>query len=95
MAPYPSKAYRDAEFEFRGRGCVARPAAAALGIRAGCNQMVWPDGRPRVRRPLPVGRRSSPGRMDRDKVREVQIEAVKNSSWMSAEARPKQPCRLR
>ena len=66
MAPYLSKAYRDAEFEFRGRvlrGETLPPqrwesVLDAINVAAG-------DGRPRIRRALPVRRRSSPGGVDR------------------------------
>jgi len=89
MAPYLSKAYRDAEFEFRGRllrGQVMAPTRAdavldAINVAAGpmlgheyANTYLSRD----VRRQAAVMV---------DQVRETQIAAVKRSTWLSPEAK--------
>lgn len=96
MAPYLSKAYRDAEFEFRGRvlrGETLPPqrwedVLDAINVAAG--PMV---GREYAARYLPAEDRRQAAWIV-DKVREVQIEAVKNSSWMSAEAKTEAQAKL-
>jgi len=96
MAPYLSKAYRDAEFEFRGRvlrGETLPPqrwedVLDAINVAAG--PMV---GREYASRYLSAEDRRQAAWIV-DKVREVQIEAVKNSSWMSAEAKTEAQAKL-
>ncbi|HDS1127841.1 TPA: M13 family metallopeptidase [Stenotrophomonas maltophilia] len=96
MAPYLSKAYRDAEFEFRGRvlrGETVPPqrwedVLDAINVAAG--PMV---GREYAARYLSAEDRRQAAWIV-DKVREVQIEAVKNSSWMSAEAKTEAQAKL-
>ncbi|WP_295573374.1 M13 family metallopeptidase [uncultured Stenotrophomonas sp.] len=96
MAPYLSKAYRDAEFEFRGRvlrGETLPPqrwesVLDAINVAAG--PMV---GREYAARYLSAEDRRQAAWIV-DKVREVQIEAVKNSSWMSAEAKSEAQAKL-
>lgn len=96
MAPYLSKAYRDAEFEFRGRvlrGETLPPqrwedVLEAINVAAG--PML---GREYAARYLSAEDRRQAAWIV-DKVREVQIEAVKNSSWMSAEAKTEAQAKL-
>ncbi|WP_353098535.1 M13 family metallopeptidase, partial [Stenotrophomonas lactitubi] len=96
MAPYLSKAYRDAEFEFRGRvlrGETLPPqrwesVLDAINVAAG--PMV---GREYAARYLSAEDRRQAAWIV-DKVREVQIEAVKNNSWMSAEAKTEAQAKL-
>ncbi|KAG1255375.1 hypothetical protein G6F65_016666 [Rhizopus arrhizus] len=96
MAPYLSKAYRDAEFEFRGRvlrGETLPPqrwedVLDAINVAAG--PMV---GREYAARYLSAEDRRQAAWIV-DKVREVQIEAVRNSSWMSAEAKTEAQAKL-
>ncbi|QDL28960.1 M13 family metallopeptidase [Stenotrophomonas maltophilia] len=96
MAPYLSKAYRDAEFEFRGRvlrGETLPPqrwedVLDAINVAAG--PMV---GREYAARYLSAEDRRQAAWIV-DKLREVQIEAVKNNSWMSAEAKTEAQAKL-
>ncbi|MHC1654009.1 M13 family metallopeptidase [Stenotrophomonas maltophilia] len=96
MAPYLSKAYRDAEFEFRGRvlrGETLPPqrwesVLDAINVAAG--PMV---GREYAARYLSAEDRRQAAWIV-DKVREVQIDAVRNSSWMSAEAKSEAQAKL-
>src|SRR5690606_38571924 len=96
MAPYLSKAYRDAEFEFRGRllrGQTIAPSRQdavldAINVAAGpmlgheyANSYISRD----VRRQA--------GLMV-DQVREAQIAAVKRNSWLSAEAKAEAEAKL-
>jgi len=89
MAPYLSKAYRDAEFEFRGRvlrGQTLPPqrwesVLDAINVAAG--PMV---GREYAARYLSAEDRRQAAWIV-DKVREVQIEAVKNSSMLGEAAK--------
>ncbi|MDC6695210.1 M13 family metallopeptidase N-terminal domain-containing protein, partial [Leclercia adecarboxylata] len=84
MAPYLSKAYRDAEFEFRGRvmrGQTLPPARweqvlDAINVAAG--PMV---GREYAAKHLSADDRRKAALVV-DKIREVQIDAVKRSTWM-------------
>ncbi|MGB3392577.1 MAG: M13 family metallopeptidase [Stenotrophomonas sp.] len=96
MAPYLSKAYRDAEFEFRGRilrGQVIAPARQeqvldAINVAAG---------------PM-LGHEYAATYVNRDtlrqagllvdQIREAQIAAVKRSTWMSAQARDEAEAKL-
>jgi len=96
MAPYLSKAYRDAEFEFRGRvlrGQAIAPARweqvlDAINVAAG---------------PM-LGHEYAAAHVSRDalrqaglmvdQIREAQIAAVKRSTWMSAEARSEAEAKL-
>ncbi|MBD8636841.1 M13 family metallopeptidase [Stenotrophomonas sp. CFBP 13725] len=96
MAPYLSKAYRDAEFEFRGRVLRAQtlPAARweqvldAINVAAG----------PMVGREYAAKHLSAEDRRQAawiiDKLRETQIEAVKRSTWLSAEAKAEAEAKL-
>jgi len=96
MAPYLSKAYRDAEFEFRGRvirGETIAPARweqvlDAMNVAAG--PMV---GREYAARYLSAEDRRQAAVIV-DKVRETQIEAVKASSWLSPEAKSEAQAKL-
>jgi putative endopeptidase len=96
MAPYLSKAYRDAEFEFRGR--VLRGETRRRSAGKTCwTRSTWPPARcsaanTRARYLSAEDRRQAAWIVD--KVREVQIEAVKNSSWMSAEAKTEAQAKL-
>ena len=96
MAPYLSRAYRDAEFEFRGRvlrGQTIAPARweqvlDAINVAAG---------------PM-LGHEYTAIHVNRDalrqagvmvdQIREAQIAAVKRSSWMSAEAKAEAEAKL-
>ena len=96
MAPYLSKAYRDAEFEFRGRvlrGESIAPARAdavldAINVAAG---------------PM-LGREYTAAYVSRDalreaglmvdRIREAQIAAVKRNTWMSEEAKAEAEAKL-
>ncbi len=96
MAPYLSKAYRDAEFEFRGRvlrGETLPPARweqvlDAINVAAG----------PMLGREYAAHHLSAEDRRKAalivDKIREVQIDAVKRSTWMSAEAKTEAQAKL-
>jgi len=96
MAPYLSKAYRDAEFEFRGRvirGETIAPARweqvlDAINVAAG--PMV---GREYAARHLSAEDRRQAA-VIADKIRETQIEAVKANTWMSAEAKSEAQAKL-
>ncbi|WMJ69994.1 M13 family metallopeptidase [Stenotrophomonas sp. 24(2023)] len=96
MAPYLSKAYRDAEFEFRGRvlrGETLPPArweAVLDAINVAAGPML---GREYAARYLSAEDRRQAAWIV-DKVREVQIDAVKNSSWLSAEAKAEAQAKL-
>jgi putative endopeptidase len=96
MAPYLSKAYRDAEFEFRGRvirGETIAPARweqtlDAINVAAG--PML---GREYASKHLSADDRRQAALIV-DKLREVQIEAVKRSTWMSADAKTEAQAKL-
>lgn len=96
MAPYLSKAYRDAEFEFRGRvirGETIAPARweqvlDAMNVAAG--PMV---GREYAARYLSADDRRQAAVIV-DKIRETQIEAVKASGWLSPEAKTEAQAKL-
>lgn len=96
MAPYLSKAYRDAEFEFRGRvirGQTLPPARweqvlDAINVAAG--PMV---GREYAAKHLSADDRRKAALVV-DKIREVQIDAVKRSTWMSDEAKTEAQAKL-
>ncbi|KAF1015918.1 MAG: Neutral endopeptidase [Stenotrophomonas maltophilia] len=96
MAPYLTKAYRDAEFEFRGR--VLRdetlPPARWEDVLDAINVAAGPMlGREYAARFLSAEDRRQAAWIV-DKVREVQIDAVKNSSWLSAEAKAEAQAKL-
>jgi putative endopeptidase len=96
MAPYLSKAYRDAEFEFRGRVLRAQTLPAprweqvldAINVAAG----------PMLGREYAAKHLSAEDRRQAawiiDKLRETQIEAVKRSTWLSAEAKAEAEAKL-
>jgi putative endopeptidase len=96
MAPYLSKAYRDAEFEFRGRvirGETIAPARweqtlDAINVAAG--PML---GREYAGKFLSADDRRQAAVIV-DKIREVQIDAVKRSTWLSAEAKTEAQAKL-
>lgn len=96
MAPYLSKSYRDAEFEFRGRllrGQALAPARweqvlDAINVAAG--PML---GREYTATYLSPADRSQAEAIT-DKVRQAQIDAVRRSSWLSAEAKAEAEAKL-
>jgi len=96
MAPYLSKAYRDAEFEFRGRllrGATLPPARweqvlDAINVAAG--PML---GREYAARHLSAEDRRQAAWII-DKLREAQIEAVKRSTWLSEPAKAEAQAKL-
>lgn len=96
MAPYLSKAYRDAEFEFRGRvirgETIAPPrweqVLNAINVAAG--PML---GREYAARHLSAEDRRQAALIV-DKIRETQIETVKASTWMSPEAKSEAQAKL-
>jgi len=96
MAPYLSKAYRDAEFEFRGRvirGETIAPARweqtlDAINVAAG--PML---GREYASKYLSADDRRQAAVIV-DKIREVQIDAVKRSTWLSNDAKNEAQAKL-
>lgn len=96
MAPYLSKAFREAEFDFRGRvlrGQVApdprwQQVLEAINVAAG--PML---GHEYVARYLPPESRRLAG-IVADQLRQAQIEAVKRSPWLSAEAKAEAQAKL-
>ncbi|MCW4453257.1 M13 family metallopeptidase [Flavobacterium sp. MXW15] len=96
MAPYLSKAYRDAEFEFRGRVLRGQTIAPprweqvldAINVAAG--PML---GREYTAAHLTPSDRRQAGLII-DKVREVQIDAIKRSTWLSDEAKAEAQAKL-
>ena len=96
MAPYLSKAYRDAEFEFRGRllrGQTLAPARweqtlDAINVAAG--PML---GREYTARHLSAENRRQAAWII-DKLREAQIESVKQSTWLSEPAKAEAQAKL-
>ena len=96
MAPYLSKAYRDAEFEFRGRvirGETIAPARweqtlDAINVAAG--PML---GREYASKYLSADDRRRAAVIV-DKIREVQIDAVKRSTWLSNDAKTEAQAKL-
>lgn len=96
MAPYLSKAYRDAEFEFRGRvirGETIAPARweqtlDAINVAAG--PML---GREYASKYLSADDRRQAAVIV-DKIREVQIDAVKRSTWLSNDAKTEAQTKL-
>lgn len=96
MAPYLSKAYRDAEFEFRGRVlrgqtiAPSRPDAVLDAINVAAGPML---GHEYANAFLNRDTRRQAGVMV-DQIREAQIAAVKRSSWLSAEAKTEAEAKL-
>jgi putative endopeptidase len=96
MAPYLSKAYRDAEFEFRGRvlrGLTIAPArneAVLDAINVAAGPML---GHEYASTYISRDVRRQAGVMV-DQVREAQIAAVKRSTWLSAEAKTEAEAKL-
>lgn len=96
MAPYLSKAYRDAEFEFRGRVIRGESLAPARweqvlnAINVAAGPML---GREYAARHLSADDRRQAA-LIADKIRETQIETVKASSWLSAEAKTEAQAKL-
>jgi putative endopeptidase len=96
MAPYLSKGFRDASFEFRGRvlrGQTIAPARAdavldAINVAAG--PML---GHEYANTYLSRDARRQAGVMV-DQIREAQIAAVKRSTWLSAEAKAEAEAKL-
>ncbi|MDQ1093911.1 putative endopeptidase [Xanthomonas sacchari] len=96
MAPYLSKSFRDASFEFRGRvlqGQVAPPprwmqVLDAINVAAG--PML---GREYVARYLSADTRRQAETIA-DQVRDAQIAAVKRSTWLSEPARTEAQAKL-
>lgn len=96
MAPYLSKAYRDAEFEFRGRVLRGQtlPAPRWEQVLDAINVAAGPMlGREYVARHLTAENRRQAAWII-DKVREVQIDAVKRSTWLSEEAKAEAQAKL-
>ena len=96
MAPYLSKAYRDAEFEFRGRVLRGQtlPAARWEQVLDAINVAAGPMlGREYAARHLSAEDRRQAAWII-DKLRETQIEAVKRSTWLSAEAKAEAQAKL-
>ena len=96
MAPYLSKAYRDAEFEFRGRVLRAQtlPAARWEQVLDAINVAAGPMvGREYAAKHLTADDRRQAAWII-DKLRETQIEAVKRSTWLSAEAKAEAQAKL-
>lgn len=96
MAPYLSKAYRDAEFEFRGRllrGLTIAPSrqdAVLDAINVAAGPML---GHEYANAYISRDVRRQAGIMV-DQVRETQIAAVKRSTWLSAEAKAEAEAKL-
>ncbi len=96
MAPYLSKAYRDAEFEFRGRllrGQTIAPSrqdAVLDAINVAAGPML---GHEYASTYISRDVRRQAGIMV-DQVREAQIAAVKRSTWLSAEAKAEAEAKL-
>ncbi|GAB3054934.1 M13 family metallopeptidase [Stenotrophomonas tumulicola] len=96
MAPYLSKAYRDAEFEFRGRVLRGQtlPAARWEQVLDAINVAAGPMlGREYAARHL-SGEDRRQAAVIIDKLRETQIEALKRSTWLSAEAKAEAQAKL-
>ena len=98
MAPYLAKAWRDAEFEFRGRVLRGQSrAGAALAAGARCDQhRRRPDARPRIRRRATCRpRRKSRARDDRrPKCATRSVAAIDRSPWMGAPAKAEAKAKL-
>ena len=96
MAPYLSKAYRDAEFEFRGRvlrGESIAPARADAVLNA-INVAAGPMlGREYTAAYVTRDALREAGLMV-DQIREAQIAAVQRNTWMSAEAKAEAEAKL-
>ncbi|MET7140812.1 M13 family metallopeptidase [Xanthomonas sp. PPL139] len=96
MAPYLSKSFRDASFEFRGRvlqGQVAPPPRWAQVLDA-INVAAGPMlGREYVARYLSADTRRQAETIA-DQVRDAQIAAVKRSTWLSEPARTEAQAKL-
>jgi len=96
MAPYLSKAYRDAEFEFRGRvlrGQTIAPArneAVLDAINVAAGPML---GHEYASTYVNRDTRRQAGIMV-DQIREAQIAAVKRNTWLSAEAKAEAEAKL-
>lgn len=96
MAPYLSKAYRDAEFEFRGRVLRGQtlPAPRWEQVLDAINVAAGPMlGREYAARHLPAEDRRQAAWII-DKLRETQIEAVKRSTWLSDQAKAEAQAKL-
>ncbi len=96
MAPYLSKAYRDAEFEFRGRVLRGQtlPAPRWEQVLDAINVAAGPMlGREYAARHLSAEDRRQAAWII-DKLRETQIDAVKRSTWLSAEAKAEAQAKL-
>ena len=96
MAPYLSKAYRDAEFEFRGRvlrGQTIAPARNDVVLDA-INVAAGPMlGHEYANAYISRDVRRQAGIMV-DQIREAQIAAVKRSTWLSPEAQAEAEAKL-
>ena len=96
MAPYLSKAYRDAEFEFRGRvlrGQTIAPArneAVLDAINVAAGPML---GHEYASTYVNRDTRRQAGIMV-DQIREAQIAAVKRNTWLSTEAKAEAEAKL-
>ncbi|MGV8959308.1 MAG: M13 family metallopeptidase [Stenotrophomonas sp.] len=96
MAPYLSKAYRDAEFEFRGRVLRGQtlPAPRWEQVLDAINVAAGPMlGREYAAAYLTADARRQAGIMV-DKIRETQVAAVKRSTWLSPEAKAEAEAKL-
>lgn len=96
MAPYLSKAYRDAEFEFRGRVLRGESVAPARweqvldAINVAAGPML---GREYAAAHLTPDARRQAGTIV-DRIRETQVAAVKRSTWLSPEAKSEAEAKL-
>src|SRR5690606_16640726 len=96
MAPYLSKAYRDAEFEFRGRVLRAQtlPAPRWEQVLDAINVAAGPMlGREYAARHLSAEDRRQAAWII-DKLPETQIEALKRSTWLSDVAKAEAQAKL-
>ncbi|MBN6149645.1 M13 family metallopeptidase [Xanthomonas sp. AmX2] len=96
MAPYLSKSFRDASFEFRGRVLEGRtlPAPRWAQVLEAINVAAGPMlGREYVGRYLSADTRRQAG-VIADQVREAQVAAIKRSPWLSEPARNEAQAKL-
>lgn len=96
MAPYLSKSFRDADFEFRGRILLGQPAPAPLwkqtldAINLAAGPMLGREYRARYLPQVTAQRAETVA----GKVREALAASVSASSWMSASAKTEAAAKL-